>query len=151
MNLRLHHCAHGVHYQSTNLLSIYANVIHIKCTASALCITLSSGSLYHKLKNVLKIVNVPTTKSVYSFALKVRRSLRSGSIQSIKYNTWAKTPYEKVKKSTRKCRKQESQEVSPFHAGDHKLQQPIGVVKSTDLWMEEHSSNNTDKKKFICC
>ena len=131
MNLRIHHCAHGVHYKSTNLLSIYANMIHIKCTARALF--KSSGSLYHKLKKVLKIGNMPTAKSVYSFALKVRKKakFRIDTINQVSH--LSQDTIWKSDKSTRKCRIQESQEVSPFPAGDHKLQQSTGIVKSTYL------------------
>ena len=40
-------------------------------------------------------------------------------IDTIKYHTWPATPYRKVAK-TRKHNTQESQEVSPYPAGDHK-------------------------------
>ena len=50
----------------------------------------------------------------------LKQQLILGVTDKIKYHAWSRTPYGKVTKNTNKHHTQESQEVSPFPASDHK-------------------------------
>ena len=73
LNFRLHPCARCVHYKFMNSLSFDANVAHIKCTTSAICITLSSGSTACMIKRLehrhLKFTNKSAHRIWVLFAM----------------------------------------------------------------------------------
>ena len=65
-------------------------------------------------------VHFNNTKLMFAQYYKVKKKRQRAEIDTFEYHTWPETPYRNVTKTHKKHNTQESQEVSPLSACDHK-------------------------------